>query len=267
MALVNKAPEFDAGDDMEEAVGTDTATQTVSAADRVAAAAAKQAAAVAAAATTAPAVVKPSALAVAKPVMTNPLEGLKDLIPVTYGSLKSIMVTSGNVVLKDGMETLGTHVGLEILSYQDQWVCSPGGDSNDEKSLPYLKFSDDGKTERESGEPLADFVQLAKSNGYENAKIVKRLIVVGALVYPGKDKKGNLMSELENEVVMIDLAPGSVGNFMAYQATSMFKTSRGLITPEQARIVRLEAVPKSKKSKNWTDAEFKTYNPETDYVK
>lgn len=271
MALIDKAAKFETEDTGAE--GVETTTQVMTPAERVAAAAAKEALAQATkpaeATNTAVAVSKPTGGALAnKPAQViNPLEALKDRIPVAYGSVKAIMVTNGNVALKDGKELLGPYVGLEILSWQDQWVCSPGGESNDEESLQYLKFSDDGKIERESGEPLANFVQLAIDAGYEKAKIVHRTILVGGLVYPGKDKKGNLMTELENEVVMIDLAPLSRANFLGYQASAAYKVNKGLITAEQATVVKLSAKVKSKGSNNWTDADFATYNPETDYVK
>ena len=51
------------------------------------------------------------------------------------------------------------------------------------------------------------------------------------------------------------------------RGATAFKVSKGLLTAEQAVVVKMMAKVKSKGSNNWTDADFTTYNPETDYVK
>lgn len=265
----NKFETPEDGDVIEN--GSDTVeTKTLTADERVAAAIAAKGAAAASAAKTveekveaAPAASASREVAAAKPnavattVMSqDPLKDCENALRVNYNDLTQIMVTNGNVVLKEGKELLGDYVGLEIISFQDQTVCSPGGESGDEEAKEFLKFSDDGVTVRDTGELLTDALQAALTAGYEKARIVKRLILVGALVFPGKDKKGNVHEELRNELVQIDLAPRSLAAFKAYRINAAFKVSKGLLDPQSALRVRLGAKVMSKGSNNWTDAEF-----------
>ena len=281
MALTkpNAAPKFEAGDEGEETGAAGENTGTLTADERVAAQLAKNAAkegaaAAAPAATTAPAeeaapastqtavaAVKPNAVAV-NIMSHDPTASCENALRVDYNTLTQIMVTNGNVALKEGKELMGDHVGLEIISFQDQWVCSPGGDTQDDESLEFLKFSDDGKYVRGTDELLTDAVKKAQAAGYDKAKIAERMILVGALVYPGKDKKGNLLEELQDELVQIDLAPRSKGNFKAYRANVAFKVSRGLVDPAAALRVCMSAKVMSKGTMNWTDADFKLLTAE-----
>lgn len=216
------------------------------------------AASTAAPASTSTAVAPKAPSAVANKIMDHdPFKACENALRVDYNTLTQIMVTNGNVALKEGKELMGDHVGLEILSFQAQWVMSPGGDSNDEEALEYLKYSDDGIHVRGSDQTLTEAKALAIAAGYDKASINERMILVGALVYPGKDKKGNLIEELQDELVQIDLAPRSKNNFTAYRANAAFKVSRGLLQPDAALRVCMTAAVKSKGNFNWTDAEFK----------
>ncbi len=246
-------------------------TRTMSADERVAAQAAKNASrqsaapevkaedpAPAAAPSASREVAAAKSNAVAKSIMSHdPTAALENALTVQYDTLTQIMVTNGNVVLREGKELMGDHVGLELISFQNHWVCSPGGKSNDDESKEFLKFSDDGKTVRDTGESLTEAVQRAKDAGYPEARIVERMILVGALVYPGKDKKGQRLDELQDELVQIDLAPRSMNNFKAFRANAAFKVSRGLLAPEAALRVCLYCKVMSKGDNNWTDADFK----------
>jgi hypothetical protein len=264
MALINKdAPKFEAtGDDTVDAVETaGAATATASAT-----ASAPAAAAPAPAASTSTAVAPATTSAVATSIMaSDPTASLEDALRVDYDSLTAIMVTNGNVVPKASPTSLmGDHVGLELISFQNHWVCSPGGESKDEESKEFLKFSDDGKYVRGTNDLLTDAVAAAIAAGYPKAAIKERLILVGAMFYAGKDKKGQPNEELLGELVQIDLAPRSMGKFKAYRANAAYKVSKGQVQPEAARRVRLSAVPQSKGSNNWTDAEFRIWDDATD---
>ena len=261
------ASRFETPDD-DNTVDTGTETGTMSADERVAAALAAKGtkpapapaeeAAPAATESASRAVAAPAATAVATTIMSkDPLAACEDALRVNYNDLTQIMVTNGNVALKEGKELLGDHVGLEIISFQNQWVCSPGGDTQDDESKEYLKFSDDGVYVKGTDQLLTDAVKLAVAAGYEKAKIAERLILVGALVYPGKDKKGNVIDELQDELVQIDLAPRSKAAFKAYRINAAFKVSKGLLDPQAALRVCMSAKVMSKGTMNWTDAEFK----------
>ncbi len=282
MALTknNPAAKFENPDDDNGEAGDQT--QALSADERVAAQAAKNAARSAAApAAAAPAAAAPAAASVSQSrevaaapaanlavsvMQHNPLAACKNALHVDYDTLTQIMVTNGNVALKETKELLGDHVGLEVISFQDQWVCSPGGDSKDEESKEFLKFSDDGVYVRGTDQLLTEAVKLARDAGYDKADVKKRMTLVGALIYPGRDKKGNVVDELQDELVQIDLAPRSKSNFEAYQVNAAFKVSRNLLDPQAALRVCMYAKVQSKGDNNWTDADFRPL-VEADYLK
>lgn len=284
MALTDKATTNTPAFEMDEAeVGVDTGTagadttaeQTTtakgSANERVAAAAAKQAAkadaekaaaapaAAPAAASTQTAVAvasKPNELVVAM-TKANPFTALVNAIHVDYNTLHRIMVSNGNVMSKElqGKEgQMGETCALELISTQKHWVMAPGGDKDDEESLQYLKYSDDGKSERETGKPLTEFLDAAIKAGYDKARITERLILVGELIDAGK-----LNSTMKGELVQLDLAPRSVKNFNTFTVNAAFRVAKGRMSADDAVKVRIRCSVQTKGSNNWTDAEFEPY--------
>lgn len=239
-------------------------TKTLTADERVAAATAKKAAEQAAAAAAAPStsreVAAPANTAVstatANILTADPFKALENALKVDYNTLTQLQVNQGNVLLKESKETLGDYVVLEILSFQAQWVCSPGGDQNDDESKEFLKYSDDGIHVKGSDELLTDALAAAKSAGYNDARIAERQILVGALVFPGKNKKGEVHENLRDELIQIDLAPQSKNNFQAFRINAAFKASRNRITAEQARTVKMSTNVVTKGKNTWTNAEF-----------
>jgi hypothetical protein len=255
--------------EMEDSdVGGDTATETthtMTADEKVAAQVAKNASRAAGSAgtatgtpadaaqqtstSTAVAASKPNDLVISM-TKANPFTPLENAIHVDYNTLTRIMVTNGNVQNKETKALYGDSVELQLISFQKHHVVAPGGDSKDEESLNYLKFSDDGKTERETGRPLQEFVDAAIAAGYDQARIQERVILVGELVKAAK------ACDIIGELVQIDLAPRSVRNFNTYQVNSAFKVAKGLLTAEQARRVKIVCDVQTKGSNNWTDAKF-----------
>lgn len=191
-----------------------------------------------------------SSLAV-KMSLADPFKALENAIHVDYNTLDRIMVTNGNVQNKETKGLMGDSCVLELISIQKHWVMSPGGLKEDEESLEFLKYSDDGKTVRDSGEPLVQYRDAAVAAGYKDARIVERLILVGMLVDAGK-----LQSTMEGALVQLDLAPRSKANFEKHRIGAAFRIGRGLQPREGAERVRITCDVQSKGTNNWTDALF-----------
>lgn len=262
MALVNTAPSDKFEMDESDTGTADTATRTLSADEKVAAQAAKNAARSAAqpaeqaadqsqtsTSTAVAAPAKPNALVTAM-TKANPFKAMENAIHVDYNTLTRLMCNNGNIINKETKGLFGDTIELQLISFQKHWVMAPGGDSNDEESLQYLKFSDDGKVERETGRPLAEFVDAAMAAGYGDARVQERLILVGEIVNPGK------LKDMQGELVQMDLAPRSVRNFNTYQLNAAFKVAKGLLTAEQATRLKITADVQSKGKNTWTDAQF-----------
>jgi hypothetical protein len=196
-------------------------------------------------------------VAVTKP-MVNPLEPLKDAFPVEWDTLRNLYITNGNVVDRQTNKALGDSIGMELLSFQDQWVVSPGGDDKDkEKNKEFVRYSNDGKTTTQ-GEDVDDYLAKLLATGFPDAKKSERSVICGALVDIGVKGKKDL-PELANTLVQINLPPTSKAAFKRYQMDQAFKIGKGLIEPEGAQIVRIDCDLVTKGDNTWTVANFSRY--------
>lgn len=251
------AKNFEAPDGDEAGGAVETQTRTLSPDERIAAQLEKEKASTpvqeqAASQTTAVAAKASGGAVVSSIAKANPYLALKNAIRVDYNTLPALMATSGGIQYKKTKKMMGDTVGLELISIQDHWVMSPGGDSNDEESLQYLKYSDDGVLTRD-GESMADAVVAAKKAGYEKAAIKKRLILVGAIFDGGK------MPELVGDVVQIDCAPNTANNFNQHQISTAFKVGKGMMSAEGALMLKLMADVKDENKRQWTELLFSVW--------
>ena len=181
----------------------------------------------------------------------DPFKKLENSIRVDYNTLDRIQVTNGNIVNKETNGAMGETCTMELISIQKLWVMSPGGDTKDEESLEFLKYSDDGKVVQGTGEPLIDYLEAAKAAGYDKARIVERLILVGMLIDAGK-----LSATMNGTLVQLDCAPRSKSNFEKHRIGTAFGIGKGLQQAEGAEIVKITAELQAKGSNKWTDAVF-----------
>lgn len=241
-------------DDVELTAEQEQAAIKAAAQERLAAAAAQHTAATAtASASTAVTTTKPGAgqVAASKP-MVNPLTPLKNAFPVQFDTLRSLKVSNGNFVDQMTGKVLGDTVGMELLSFQDQWVISPGVDGDDAKE--HVRYSDDGETTTQ-GEDCEEYLGRLKTTGYPEAKMSKRAVVAGALFDIG-DKGRKTLPELQDTLVQISLAPTSKASFDRYMMDQAYKIRKGAAEPEGAQLLKIECSPQSKGGKDWTVANF-----------
>lgn len=248
-----QSPAFEAPDD--DAVDQGAASKP-SAQERLAAAAAAHAASKPSEESKSTAVAAPANTQVAKTrPMVNPLETLKDAFPVQWDTLRNMVVTNGNVMDKQTAKVLGDSIGLEILSFQDQWVVSPGVDGDEAKE--HVRYSDDGKTTTQ-GEDVDTYLKQLKESGFPEAKKSERLILVGALIDIGVKGKKDL-PDLQDTLVQINMPPTSKATFKRYQLDQAFKIAKGFLEPEGAQRVRIDCNVQSKGQMSWTVADFSRY--------
>lgn len=262
MSLNKNAKTFESDDSGMD--GDDTATLVppkASADERVAAATAKAAVAAADKPST-PEVSAERAVATAKPkavaltiAQLDPFKPLENALKVDWNTLPRVMATNGGFQNKETQKMMGETIVLEVLSIQEHYVVSPGGDIDDEESRPFLKYSDDGITTRE-GESVVECVQRAIDAGYAKAARKHRCILVGALVDPGSKAP-----EMLDSLVQIDLAPNSFKNFSQHRFTTAYKVGKGKLPAEGAATVRLTGLVKTENKMNWTEATFESYMP------
>lgn len=199
--------------------------------------------------------------AVAKPTaMINPLEPLKNAFFCEFDTLRGLKVSNGNVVDNQTGKSLGDVVGMELLSYQDQWVVSPGVDGDEGKE--HVRYSDDGIT-TSKGENCQEYLQHLKSSGFDEAKMSKRTVIAGSLFDIGVKGRKDL-KDMQDELVQMSLAPTSKAGFDRYMMGQAFKIGKGLITPDGATRIRITCEAVTKNGKDWTMALFSRYDEPVD---
>lgn len=259
MALTKNAnaqaqtPAFEAPDD--DAVDQGAAIRN-SAQERLAEAAAKHATEKPAEESKSTAVAVPagSQVAKAKP-MVNPLEQLKNAFPLEFDTLRQLVITNGNITDKATGRVLGTNMGAEILTFQDQWVVSPGTDGDEGKE--HVRYSDDGKTTTK-GEDVAEYLAQLKTSGFPKANVSER-VVLGLAILELSAKGKKEMPDLEGTLAQVSLPPTSKATFKRYQMDQAFKIGKGFVPAEGAQNVRIDCDVAKRGDMSWTVADFKRY--------
>lgn len=203
------------------------------------------------AATTAVAVKTTGALTATRVQTQNVLSDKKDAFRVEFDSVPRIFAVPdvSPLQFKDTNEKLGDQIKVDLMSYQDSWVCSPNDDKADADTV---KYSDDGVTSRD-GIPLVDHVADLKAQGYSKASIQHRCVIVGELLeVSGKDGTDRL-----NSLVQIDLPPTAFSSFKGYQLQASFQVAKGRKTAAEASILTIKAEgAKSKDGKAYVKMTF-----------
>lgn len=234
MALLNK-PKFETPD-------ADTAVAEKPA-DKPTATAAE-------AASTAIAKASSSAVATSQPTGNMyVLKELKDQLFVDYNTLAQVKAEQGSFSDRETEDVLGSSLTMEILSWQDSFVCSPN-DDDAEKEL--VKYSDDGVTAKD-GTDLKAHLEDLKSQGFSKARITHRIVVVGALLGSEKD------TALTGSLIQLDLPPSGKTQWDRYNANCAWNIRSGRISEEQAKRVLVKAViAKGQGSVKYTLVTFST---------
>lgn len=192
---------------------------------------------------TLPTVAAPASLAVSGKFVNIRDALVNAMPPMPFNSLPTLKVKSGIIVDEAGNK-LGTHATLEILSFNYKWQASPGEEGAE--AAQTLRTSYDGKTIDSDGSDLVAYVEQLKVDGYKDAKITKRVDVIGVMIASEKPY------ERSGDLVMVDLAPTSVARFEGQLGQASMKVARGVSTPEQARQVKFVAVAKEGGGRSWS---------------
>jgi hypothetical protein len=194
------------------------------------------------------AIAKVGAGSLAAAVQTeNLLAQMRDAIPaVQFGTFPRLIGANGNVSVKtDGDKLLGRWADLQLLSWSDTYVVSPGSDKDEAKKL--VRYSRDGVTIDETGESVNDYLkQLREVDGYKDASKKQYVELIGFL--KSSEQAGGPVGEL----VQVSLSPKSRLTFDAYRANVGVKVRLGQMSSEGVDNIRVTAVPKSVNGKNWT---------------
>lgn len=172
---------------------------------------------------------------------------INKLPPIPLGGLPTLKAKSGFIV-DNANANLGNECVLELVSYNYKWVLTPGEEGEEPAKL--LRTSYDGVTVENSGQSCEEYLQFLKSQGYTNAKITKRIDAIGILTDAGTAGYARI-----NDMVLIDIAPTSVGSFEGQLIQAGVKLSRGLVDEANLGRMRFKTVAKTAKGKTWSALE------------
>ena len=191
---------------------------------------------------------RPAGAVVVASTAVNPFADMKNAYTVDYNTLTQLIATNGNFLTKEDSTVLGDTITLQLMSFQDNWVISPGDDSDAAKKL--VRYSNDGINTKD-GEDIASYIADLKAAGYNKAYLSKRVVLVGALLNAGK------APQLVETLVQLDLAPTSRTLWERHTIQSAFNVGRGKVTKEQASKIQLTAkVTKNSASQIYTQVAF-----------
>lgn len=177
----------------------------------------------------------------------NPLVELKNALTVEFNSLAALILSNGNLLLREGKKSVGDNVQIELLSYQDSYVVAP----NDEKApVSVVRFSNDGVTCSDGVTSVKEHLQWLHTNGYPKASLKSRVIIVGAV------EKCAKAPDLIGTLVQIDLSPASRAQWLRYEANATYKFQKNLATKEGLRHIVVQAEISTAGSNTYTLASF-----------
>lgn len=177
------------------------------------------------------------------------MDSLKDALRVDWDTLNRLKANQGRVTWDK--VNLGEWFEFSLMSWQDNWLVSPGSDSDEAKQ--FAKYSDDGKTIKDTGEDIQVYLQRLKDLGYEDARLGKRCVLAMELIDCDKD----VDTVDEGMLFQIDLAPTSRASFERYRVQSALDIGRGRATGDDVVRIRATAVVKTGGgNKEYTQLEF-----------
>lgn len=182
-----------------------------------------------------------------KSSVDDPLAELKNALTVDYNTLDALILSNGNLLMREGKKSVGDSIQLELLSYQDSYVVAP----NDDKApVSVVRFSNDGITCSDGITSVKEHLQWLHTNGYPKASLKSRVIIVGAVEKCAKNP------ELVGTLVQIDLSPASRAQWLRYTANALYKFQKGLATKEGLRHIVVQAEISTAGSNTYTLASF-----------
>lgn len=177
----------------------------------------------------------------------NPLSELKNALTVEFNSLAALILSNGNLLLREGKKSVGDSIQLELLSYQDSYVVAP---QDDKAPVSVVRFSNDGVTCSDGVTSVKEHLQWLQTNGYPKAALKSRVIIVGAV------EKCAKAPDLIGTLVQIDLSPASRAQWLRYEANATYKFQKNLATKEGLRHIVVQAEISTAGSNTYTLASF-----------
>lgn len=164
------------------------------------------------------------------------------------GSLPKVIVSRAGFELND--ETIGNTVDIEMLSYNNRYVITPGEDGDAATSA--IRISYDMQTVENEACTPHEYLEQLREDGFTKASI-KTYIDIWAILVA---KDGVEIPEDERPMVQVQLSPQTVKSFKAYQMTAGVIAAR--YNKETSPLLRLTKENAEYKSTKYAVMRFST---------
>lgn len=145
---------------------------------------------------------------------------LETVADIGQGSMPKVTVDRGGFEVEK--KELGENITIELVSFNDRYVLTPGVDGEEAKKL--VKYSYDGvHVADDSGMLVKDYIDFLKEEGYPRAE-AKRYIDLWAMLM-SSDKTGDI-AEDDRELVQVQLSPTSVKEWSKMLLQASIKANR-----------------------------------------
>lgn len=150
---------------------------------------------------------------------------------VDFGVLPRLTGSNGNVLDSD-KKPMGTWIKLSLISWNKQFVISPGDDSDEAKAL--VRYSRDGVTIDETGENVNEYLNVLRTtNGYDDASVKEYCELIGIL------ENAEKANDAVGQMVQVSLSPQSRKGFEAYRLQRSVLVKMGRATEEGSEKLKI----------------------------
>lgn len=152
-----------------------------------------------------------------------------------------------------GTESLGTKFRINVESWNNRWLVSPGVDSKDPgytEAKQYIRNSYE-KGVLTDGTPTDEYIDELKELGYDKAGISNYGDIWGMVTWT--EKKGAIAPE-DQTLHLVQASQTSLGGFMAFCTTQGLLRSKGI--GKDSTEIEVHAEARSKGSNKYTNFSF-----------
>lgn len=189
-----------------------------------------------------------SSIAVTQPAANaRVLESFKDAMPVEYNTLEQIIANQGNFQERESKTNMGDTIVFELLSYQSSFVVSPEDETAPDDAV---RYSMDGVV-CSDGTMVQEHLQWLRENGFTDAKLKERAVVVAAVESSAKTEKFN------GTLMQLDLSPASRTMWNRFLANAAYGLKIGKYTEDSVKRIKAEtSIAQGKGNNTYTKVSF-----------
>jgi hypothetical protein len=168
--------------------------------------------------------------------------------PFEFGTFPRFSGNQRMLMTQDGKMTLGASAVVQLISYNDWYLISPG--ERTKESTEFVKYSNDGKTINGTGQSVDEYLNyLRTTEGLKDSSKKSYTSLWGLVLQLGD---GGDCPQLLYKVVEISLAPMSRKSLTEYETNRQISNAQQKTRHEYSAILTITTSVQSKDGNNYT---------------